>query len=320
MTRLALIHPTGTLANELRQSLDQRRELWLELSFFSDDEEEIGHLTEARGTAAMVKLLEADSLDAVDVVFFGGSIEATRPLLGMVPATTTAVILSLGATLGDGQPLVGGINLATADPAPVILSPHPGAIALAHLLRPLRGFTLRRATATLLQPVSVHGSKALDEVFNQTRALLAFAQNQPREVFSTQMAFNILSTQDTADPLVDLVHAVLGEKLPMEVQVLQTGVFHSYGMSLFVEFEDDPGLKAVEEALEAHPLIDRSPDPELLGPIDAAARDEVILGSVEADPRRPGVYRMWAVMDNLTCGGALNAIQILEAVGVPVTN
>jgi aspartate-semialdehyde dehydrogenase len=215
---------------------------------------------------------------------------------------------------------VGGINLATADPAAVILSPHPGAVALAHLLHPLRELSLRRATATLLQPVSVRGSKALDEVFGQTRAILTFAEKQPQDVFSTQMAFNILPTSETADALVDHVHAVLGEEFPVEVQVLQAGVFHSYGISLFVEFENDPGQKAVEEALEAHPLIDRAPDPEHLGPIDAAGRDEVILGSVEADPRRPGVYRLWAVMDNITCGGALNAVQILEAVGVPVTN
>ena len=320
MTRLALIHPTGILANELRESLDRRRELWLEIALLSDNEEEIGHLTEARGTAAMVQPLVPDSLSEVDVVFFGGSIEATRPLLAMVPPSASAVILSPDANLDDGQPLVGGVNLTNTDPAHVLLSPHPGAIALAHLLHPLRDLALRRATATLLQPISVHGNAALDEVFNQTRAILAFAQNQPRDIFPTQMAFNVLPTQHSADAVVSHLHSVLGEELPVEVQVLQAGIFHSYGVSLTVEFETDPGQKAVEEALTGHPMIDRAPDPELLGPIDAAAREEVILGPVEADGRRAGVYRLWAVMDNLTCGGALNAIQILEAVGVPVTN
>lgn len=320
MTRLALIHPTGILANELRESLDRRRELWLELALLSDDEKEIGHLTEARGTAAMVKPLEPDSLESMDVVFFGGDIEATRPLLSMVPLSASAVILSPDANLDDGQPLVGGVNLANTDLAQVLLSPHPGTIALAHLLHALRPLGVRRATATLLQPVSVHGNKALEEVFNQTRAILAFAQNQPREIFPAQITFNMLPTQGLADPIVNHLHAVLGDELPVEVQVLQAGVFHSYGISLIVEFEKDPGLKAVEQALEAHSMIDRAPDPELLGPTDAAAREEVILGPVEADARRPGVYRLWAVMDNLTCGGALNAIQILEAVGVPVTN
>ena len=49
--------------------------------------------------------------------------------------------------------------------------------------------------------------------------------------------------------------------------------------------------------------------------IDAAARDEVLIRAVEPDPAVPGGYRLWAVMDNLTCGGALNAVQIAEVLG-----
>ena len=72
------------------------------------------------------------------------------------------------------------------------------------------------------------------------------------------------------------------------------------------------------EALAAHPLNDASPDPDLLGMIDAAGRDEVLLGPVEAVAGLPGTYRIWAVMDNLTCGAAVNAVHILEAVAGPV--
>ena len=47
-------------------------------------------------------------------------------------------------------------------------------------------------------------------------------------------------------------------------------------------------------------------------PIDAAAREEVVLGAV--DRSDSGGYWIWAVMDNLTCGGASNAMRIFEAV------
>ena len=321
MTRLALIHPTHLLAQELRESLDRRRELWLDLQLLSDDPEEIGHLTEARGAAAMVQPLDGHSLDGIDVVFFGGSLEKTRPLLDRLPASATAILLAPETEPSLGRPLVAGVNLELASRGEILISPHPGAVALSHLLHPLRGFGPRRATATLLQPVSVFGNEALDEVLNQTRAILAFADNPPKEIFSTQLTFNTLPTaSETPSVVTDHLHAVLGEDLAVEVQTLQMGIFHSFGISLFVELSGNPDLAEVEEALAAHPMIDRAVDPELLGPIDAAAREELILGSVTQVPGTPGVFRIWAVMDNLTCGGALNALHILEALGLQITH
>ena len=48
------------------------------------------------------------------------------------------------------------------------------------------------------------------------------------------------------------------------------------------------------------------------GPVDAAAREEVVVGSVRPDAGAPGGYWIWAVMDNLTRGGALNAVEVAE--------
>jgi aspartate-semialdehyde dehydrogenase len=55
-----------------------------------------------------------------------------------------------------------------------------------------------------------------------------------------------------------------------------------------------------------------SDKPRLLGPIDAAASDKVLFGTVRKDEAAGGLW-LWAVMDNLTRGGALNAIEIAEA-------
>jgi len=52
-------------------------------------------------------------------------------------------------------------------------------------------------------------------------------------------------------------------------------------------------------------------DEDPLGPIDAAATDDVLLGHLRSES--PGSYWLWSVMDNLTRGGASNAIAIAEA-------
>ena len=47
-------------------------------------------------------------------------------------------------------------------------------------------------------------------------------------------------------------------------------------------------------------------------PIDAAGRDEVLVGRVREDVGNPGGLQLWVVGDNLRKGAALNAVQIAE--------
>ena len=54
MSVIAIVHPTGLLGTEIRETLDRRHELWREIRLYSDREDEIGSLTEIGGSAAMV--------------------------------------------------------------------------------------------------------------------------------------------------------------------------------------------------------------------------------------------------------------------------
>ncbi len=319
MSKLALIHPTDLLGVELRESLDRRRDLWQELRLLSTSEDEIGSLTEARGAAAMVQKLEEGSLDDIDVAFFSDSIKVNRSLLKRLPEEAAAVVLSTDAGSGDGHPIVSGVNLEQASRDKPLLSPHPATVALAHLLYPLLGFGLRLAVATVLQPVSIHNKPGLDEMFSQTRGILSFDTDPPRKVFPTQMVFNVVPSLGKQHQLESLLQTVLSHDLPVSIHLLQAGVFHGLSTTVYFELADDPGLEAIRDALSQHPMNQLAPHPALLGPIDAAARDDVLIGNIES-AGGPGSYRLWAIMDNLTCGGALNAIQILEAISRHVTH
>ena len=195
-----------------------------------------------------------------------------------------------------------------------------GVRKLPHLLHPLGRFAPRRAAATLVEPVSAAGKAGLDEVLEQTRGILTFQPNPPRDVFPVQMAYNLVPAAAPTGHMAAHLSTVLGSDLPVSIRVLRAGVFHSYVLSLHVELSEDPGAEAVRRALGEHPLNDLAVDPELLGPIDAAARDEVLVGPVVPDPAVPGGYHLWAAMDNLTCGGAGNVLAILEATGAQVVH
>ena len=117
-----------------------------------------------------------------------------------------------------------------------------------------------------------------------------------------------------ADHLAGELAALLGEELEVAAHVVQGGIFHGFAVSLYVRFEADPGMVALRGALSRQPNVELVRRPEQLGPLAAAESTAVLVGRIEKDARRAGGYWLWAVMDNLTRGGALNAIEIAAAV------
>jgi aspartate-semialdehyde dehydrogenase len=138
-------------------------------------------------------------------------------------------------------------------------------------------------------------------------------RRSPMPVFGAQLSFNVLPTPLSPDRLAAQLQAVLGGLPPVALQILQGAVFHSVSASLYVRFAGEPTSAVVRKALSASPFLEVADKPKHLGPIDAAASDKVIYGTVRRDEAGGGLW-LWAVMDNLTRGGALNAIEIAAEV------
>jgi len=312
VTAIAILHPTNLLGKELRETIETRRRDWSDVRLLSTHEDEVGTLTEIGGSATLVTRYEPDSLQGVDLAFFCGPIEVNRPILADLPAETIAIVLSLDATLEDGQPVVAGVNTSVAGAHRVLLSPHPAVVLLAYLLHPLGGFSPEEAVATVIQPASTRDDAGIEELFENTRQIVAMTRRTTTPVFGTQLAFNILPSPLPADAIASQLHAVLNGPPPVSLQILQGGVFHSVSASLYVRCAVDPSPQAVRKALAASPILEAADKPRLLGPVDAAASDKVLFGAVRKDEARGGFW-VWAVMDNLTRGGVLNAIEIAES-------
>jgi aspartate-semialdehyde dehydrogenase len=315
--RIAILGPTTLLGQELRNLLGRRKELRGRITLLAASEEEVGAVTEAGGAAALVSPAEPGALQGVDVVFSCGAAARDLPVLRARPEGATAILLSPDATAEDGVPVVAGVNPEAARRGEVLVSPHPAAIALAHLLAPLAGLGLESAAATTVQPVSMLGSRGLDDLLGQARDLLTMSGDRRESVFDRQLAFNLYPAPEGSHALAALVRRATGLDLSLAVHTLQGAVFHGLSVSLFVRFGDDPGEDAVRRALAERKHLrlseaDAAPG-DVPGPIDAAAEDDLLVGSVRADAGHPGGYWVWAVMDNLTRGGATNAVEIAEA-------
>lgn len=316
MSVLAIFHPSSLLGKELRESLERADSRWTEVRLLTADEAEVGTLTEVAGAAAFVQRYEPEALRGTTGVVFLGPMAQSRPLLGDVPAEATAVILSPDAEPGDGRPVVAGVNSDAARPGEPLLSPHPAAVLLAHLLHPLQSFGIEEAVATVLQSASAVGEPGIEELFEQTKQILTFGEREKPKVFGAQLAFNALPTAPASgEAIAQTVRAVLREPPGrLAVQLLQGSFFHGFAASLYVRLALSPSAQGVRKALSAHPYLEGANDPRHLGPIDAASQDKVLVGGVRAEPSGGGFW-LWAAMDNLTRGGALNALEILQAAG-----
>lgn len=310
MKILVIVDPMTLVGEELREFLSHRRELWDEVRLLTTEPDSGGMVTEMAGSAKLVSPFDRDSLAGANLVFFCGDSGDREELADELPADSKAIVLDPQAEWRGALPTVAGVNLDAAHAQRLLISPAPTVILLAHLLFPIRALVKQDAVAQVLLPASASEQAGLEEIFEQTRAILSMRDERPTRVFGRQLAFNLLPKADPQGRWQDELSTVLGEETPIALQAIQAGVFHSLAVGLFLDFRDDPGRAQLRELWSQHPYIEPADEPALLGPIDAAARENVLLGEITPALGRPGAYWVWAAMDNLTRGGALNAGEI----------
>ena len=314
MTVLAILNPQSLLGEEINQELGRRKGLSSEVRLLATEPDQIGAVTDLGGVAALVQECTAESLDGVDLAILLPGGEDSTPDPATLSSASTLLVVDPPQPWEDATPIVTGLDpAADRDGASkVLLSPSPIVILLAHLLRPLKELGPADVFAQVLMPASSRDQAGLDELFEQTRSILAMRDDKPTAVFGKQIAFNLLPGDADTSGYLRHLEVLLGAETRVAVQIVQAGVFHSLACSLMVSFEEDPGISALEEALAAHPWIELAEKDSRPGPTDAAAREEILVADLRPSPSRPGSYQLWAVMDNLTRGGASNVVEVVE--------
>jgi len=332
VSRLVLLNPTTLVGKELIEALGDHP-LGADLALLSVDEAEIGQLTEAAGAPALVAAADEAAISGAEVLVVCGPAAPYRELLAQRDAAASVVLAGPDATAADGVPVVAGVNPQAAVAGGVMVSPHPGGVLLATLLHPLRSAAdltggVRRAVATVVMPVSLYDRAGLDELFSQAARMVSMQAQSPSALFGDrQLAFNLYPTPRPPRGLPAELRAVLGaggsqaDDIEVAVHVLQGAVFHGVSALAHVTLGRAVDAGELRRHLGGHPSIElyRPAEGALeqLGPIDVPSSDKVLLGSVEHDPDEAAGgggtgYWLWAVMDNLTRGGALNVLAILE--------
>ena len=274
-------------------------------------------LTTEDDEAVVMIPLNAESLDGARVAFLAASPASSRRASKLNPAGGAALIDLTGAL--EEQPHA-RLRAPSAEPSaqPVFGHPrsqqvqviaHPAAIALAMLLTKLaRAVPLRRSVVHIFEPASERGQRGLDELQQQTVAVLSFKKLKT-DVFDAQLGFNLLARygEEALEPLegieqrverhlASLLAAWPGIPMP-SLRVIQAPVFHGHSFSIWAEFETNPNAAALSRELARQGVDVRPDDPPTNAGI--AGHSGISVGAIAADPNNSRACWLWLVADNL---------------------
>ncbi len=206
----------------------------------------------------------------------------------------------------------------------IIANPNCSTIQMVVALKPLHELgRIRRVVVSTYQSVSGAGKDAMDELFNQTRAVYV---NQPieRTKFTKQIAFNVIPhidafmddgfTKEEWKMRVE-TRKILDPDIEVVATCVRVPVFISHSEAVFVEFAKPVSEADARRVLRDAPgvsVVDHRADEGYVTPVEATGEDKVYVSRLRADPTVKNGLVFWCVSDNLRKGAALNAIQIAE--------
>jgi aspartate-semialdehyde dehydrogenase len=207
----------------------------------------------------------------------------------------------------------------------IIANPNCSTIQMVVALKPLHQIArIRRVVVSTYQSVSGAGKEAMDELFNQTRAVYVNDTAQP-EQFTKPIAFNCIPhidkfMEDGATKEEWKMAVETRKILDPDIQVIATcvrvPVFIGHSEAVHVEFEapitEEQAWDALREAPGVH-VVDKREDGGYVTQTEAAGEDAVFVSRLRRDPTVPHGLAFWCVSDNLRKGAALNAVQIAES-------
>ena len=321
---LALVGSETLMGREIRDVLSGST-LGQALRLVAAESEEAGKLTVQAGEPALVTPLEGQNLESANVIFLAGAVESVEKLRALAPRAHVIDLTYAAEDRPEARLRAPMVERAgyRVPPETMHVVASAAAISIALVLGRLHAsHRIHRALAHVFEPASERGAQGLDELQQQTVGLLSF-KGQPKAIFDAQLAFNMLARYGEEAPvsledselrverhLATLLAVSGGAPIP-SLRLIQAPVFHGYSISLWVEFETNPGVSAIEEALEGEPVDLRAGDTEPPNVVGIAGQGGLAIGNVTHDRNNSQAAWLWIVADNLRLR-AENAIAVAQ--------
>ena len=326
--KIAVVGATGNVGREMLAILDERgfpvdevvalasrRSLGREVSF--------GEKT------LKIKALEHFDFSDVDICLMsaGGTVSKEW---GPKIAKAGAVVIDNSSAFryeSDVPLIVPEVNadaIAGFTKRNIIANPNCSTAQLLVALKPIHDVApIRRVVVSTYQSVSGAGKDAMDELFNQTRAVFV-ADPIEAKLFTKRIAFNVIPHIDSFMEdgstreewkMVAETKKILDPKIKLTATCVRVPVFIGHAESVNVELSKPLSADKARKILREAPgvlLVDKAEDGGYVTPVETAGEDATYVSRVRSDSTVENGLSLWVVADNLRKGAALNAVQIAE--------
>lgn len=327
---LAVAGATGLVGRHMLQVLEKRNFPVKSIKLLASERSK-GRTLTFRGETLPVEVLNEDSFKGVEVALFSAGGGASKRFAPCAARDGCVVVDNSSAWRMDPDvPLV--VPEVNADAMSghkgIIANPNCSTIQMVVVLKPIYDAAgIERVVVSTYQAVSGAGVKALDEMYDQIKAILD--DREPAcEVFPHPIAFECLpqipqsnafqengySTEELK--MVNETKKIMGDdSIRVTATTVRVPVHTGHSESVNVETREKLTAAQARDILSKAPGVVVQDDlSQELYPLarKAAGRDETFVGRIREDLSHPRALDMWVVSDNLLKGAALNTVQIAE--------
>jgi aspartate-semialdehyde dehydrogenase len=324
--RVAVVGATGQVGTLMLELLRDREFPVSEIVAFAS-ERSVGRELEG---GLVVQGLSDQSIQGFDLALFsaGGSTSgewAPR----FVDAGAVVIDNSSRWRMREDVPLVvSEVNPAALDRHQgIIANPNCSTMQMVVALKPIQDEAgIERLVISTYQAVSGTGKRAVDELLDQSHALLHEREIASPQQYAHQIAFNALphagsfaagdDHTDEERKLINETRKILeDDSIRVSATCVRVPVVNGHSEAVNVQTRDPLSPQRARELLAAAPGVSVVDDPSAaLYPlaIDASGQDDVLVGRIRSDPGHDQALDLWIVADNLRKGAALNAVQLAE--------
>ncbi|WCK52841.1 aspartate-semialdehyde dehydrogenase [Aneurinibacillus sp. Ricciae_BoGa-3] len=331
---VAVVGATGAVGEQMLKMLEDRQFPLKSLKVLASARS-AGQKVTFRGEELTVEEATPDAFEGVQIALFSAGGSVSKKLAPEAAKRGAVCIDNTSAFRMDPE-----VPLVVPEVNPEAMKQHKGIIAnpncstiqMVAALQPLREkYGMERIIVSTYQAVSGAGAKAIQELEDQTRAVIN-GEEVKKEIMPVgslpkhhQIAFNAIPQIDVflengftneEMKMTRETKKIFGdENIAVSATCVRIPVVKGHSEAVYVEFQNDFEIDEVRSLLEQAPgvvVVDNPQEQEYPLALDAADKIEVFVGRLRRDLDHPRGLHLWIVSDNLLKGAAWNAVQIAE--------
>jgi aspartate-semialdehyde dehydrogenase len=325
---VAVIGATGNVGHATLQLLAERKFPVKSVHAVASDRSGGTQISFGEDQRLTVVPLSTFNFQGIDLAFFCSNGQVARDYIPKaVQAKCKVIDKSSAFRLHERVPLVvpevNADSINHADKG-LIANPNCVTIPLALALMPLhQAAQVKRAVIATYQSVSGAGREAMDELYQQTRALFVNQESKPHYL-PRQIAFNVIPQIDAFGPdgftgeetkIAAEIKKIIAPSLHVVATCVRVPVFIGHSLAVAVELEKPLSVKEARALFAKFPglmVVDHPADDRYITPLDVVGEDVAVISRIRVDPSVNSGLLFWLSCDNLRKGAALNGIQIAE--------